>query len=163
MAHVIRRWSQWPHGLRHELSLPARTLGSWVWIPFDTWMSLCIYCMFVLSCVHVVALRQAEPPSKESYWLYKRSRNWKSGQGPTKGCKARMDGRTDRRMGIQTERQTDRQMSLSVFHNCTCMFLKKFKFQNQLANIINLPKKLIYIYLFIYLSIYLFICMIGVS
>jgi hypothetical protein len=43
--------SQWPRGLRHELSSPARTLGSWVGIPLKTWMSVCVYSVFVLSCV----------------------------------------------------------------------------------------------------------------
>jgi hypothetical protein len=34
--------SQWPRSLRHELSLPARTLGSWVRIPLKAWMSVCV-------------------------------------------------------------------------------------------------------------------------
>jgi hypothetical protein len=34
-------------------------------------MSVCIYYMFVLSCVQVAALRLADPPSKKSYRLYK--------------------------------------------------------------------------------------------
>jgi hypothetical protein len=34
-------------------------------------MSVCIYSVFVLSCVQVAALRWADPPSKESYRLYK--------------------------------------------------------------------------------------------
>jgi hypothetical protein len=29
---------QWPRGLRHELSSPDRTLGSWVRIPLKAWM-----------------------------------------------------------------------------------------------------------------------------
>jgi hypothetical protein len=38
-----------PRGLRHELSLLARTLGSWVRIPLKTWMFvrafiLCLCC-----------------------------------------------------------------------------------------------------------------------
>jgi hypothetical protein len=48
-------------------------------------MSVCVYSVFVLPCVQVAALRWADPPSKESYQLRKRSRNWKIGQGPTKG------------------------------------------------------------------------------
>jgi hypothetical protein len=41
--------SQWTHGLRHELSFLARTLGSWVRIPLKAWMSvsafnLCFSC-----------------------------------------------------------------------------------------------------------------------
>jgi hypothetical protein len=31
---------QWPRGLRHELSSPVQTLGSWVRIPHEAWMSL---------------------------------------------------------------------------------------------------------------------------
>jgi hypothetical protein len=43
--------SQWPRGLRHEPSSPARTLGSWVRITLETWMSVCVYSVFVLYCV----------------------------------------------------------------------------------------------------------------
>jgi hypothetical protein len=39
---------------------------------------LCAFILFVLFCVHVAALQQADPPSKESYRLCKRSRTWKS-------------------------------------------------------------------------------------
>jgi hypothetical protein len=45
--------SEWPRGLRHELSSLARTLGSWVRIPPKVLMSVC-FCsvfVFVLSCV----------------------------------------------------------------------------------------------------------------
>jgi hypothetical protein len=35
--------SQWPRGLRHELSSPAQTLGSWIRIPLETWLSVCVY------------------------------------------------------------------------------------------------------------------------
>jgi hypothetical protein len=55
--------SQWPRGLRHELSSPAQTLGSWVRIPLEVWMSVCVY------SVYVEALRRADPPSRESYRL----------------------------------------------------------------------------------------------
>jgi hypothetical protein len=60
-----------PRGLRHELSSPAQTLGSWVRIPLKAWMSVCVYSVFMLSCVQVAALRRAYPPSKESYRLCK--------------------------------------------------------------------------------------------
>jgi hypothetical protein len=39
--------SQWPRGLKHELSSFARTLGSWVRITLEAWMSLCVYSAFV--------------------------------------------------------------------------------------------------------------------
>jgi hypothetical protein len=67
--------SQWPRGLRHELSSPARTLGSWVRISLEAWMSVCVYSMFVLPCVQVADLRRAYHSSKESYRLCKRLRN----------------------------------------------------------------------------------------
>jgi hypothetical protein len=37
------RPSQSPRGLRHELSSPARTLGSWVRILQEAWMSVYVY------------------------------------------------------------------------------------------------------------------------
>jgi hypothetical protein len=73
--------------LRHEPSSPARTLRSWVRIPLETWMSVCVYPVFVLFCVQVAALQRADPPSKESYRLCIGLRNWKSCQGLTKGCR----------------------------------------------------------------------------
>jgi hypothetical protein len=38
--------------LRHESSSPPRTLESWLRIPLEAWMSMCVYSVFVLSCVH---------------------------------------------------------------------------------------------------------------
>jgi hypothetical protein len=46
------RRSQWPRGLRHELSSLARTLGSWVRIPPQAWMSVCVYSVCVVLCVN---------------------------------------------------------------------------------------------------------------
>jgi hypothetical protein len=43
-----------PRGLRHELSSFARTVGSWVRIPFKPWTfgtCVCVYSLFVLSCI----------------------------------------------------------------------------------------------------------------
>jgi hypothetical protein len=37
------RQSQWPRDLRQEPSWPAPTLGSWVRISLDVWMSVCVY------------------------------------------------------------------------------------------------------------------------
>jgi hypothetical protein len=50
-----------PHGLRHELPSYAQTLGSWVRIPLEVWISVCVYSVFVLFCVQVAALRRAHP------------------------------------------------------------------------------------------------------
>jgi hypothetical protein len=55
-------------------SSSAQTLGSWFRIPLQAWMSVCAYSVLVLSYVQVVALRRANPPSKKSYRLCKRSR-----------------------------------------------------------------------------------------
>jgi hypothetical protein len=59
--------SQSPSGLRNELSSLARTMGSWVRIPLEAWMSVYVYSSFVLSCMQVAALRRADHSSKESY------------------------------------------------------------------------------------------------
>jgi hypothetical protein len=42
--------SQWPRCLRHE-SYSARTLVSWVRIPFEAWMSVCVYSVCVDLCI----------------------------------------------------------------------------------------------------------------
>jgi hypothetical protein len=44
-----------------------------------------LFCVYVILCV---GSGLAEPPSKESYRPCKKSRNWKRGQCPTKGCRA---------------------------------------------------------------------------
>jgi hypothetical protein len=80
--------SERPRGLRHELSSPAQSLGSWYRITLEARMSVRVYSVFVLSGVQVEALRRAELPFKESYRLCKRSRNLKIGQGPTKSYRA---------------------------------------------------------------------------
>jgi hypothetical protein len=46
--------SQWPRGMRHEMSSPARTLGSWVLISLKACMFVYVYFVFLLSCVHVM-------------------------------------------------------------------------------------------------------------
>jgi hypothetical protein len=43
--------SQWPRGLRHDMSPSAQTLESWVRILLKAWMFVCVYSVFVLSCV----------------------------------------------------------------------------------------------------------------
>jgi hypothetical protein len=45
--------SQWKLGLRHELSSPSQTLGSWVLVPLEAWLFVSFYCVFVLSCVSI--------------------------------------------------------------------------------------------------------------
>jgi hypothetical protein len=43
--------SQWPRGLGHELSSLARTLGSWVRTPLKAWLSVHLFCVYVVVCV----------------------------------------------------------------------------------------------------------------
>jgi hypothetical protein len=40
--------SQWPRGLRYEMSSPALTLGSCIRISLKAWISVCVYFVFVL-------------------------------------------------------------------------------------------------------------------
>jgi hypothetical protein len=58
--------SQWPRGLRLELSSSARTLWSWVRIPLKAWISVCVYSVFVLPCATDWS------PVQESYSLCKK-------------------------------------------------------------------------------------------
>jgi hypothetical protein len=44
-------------GLRYEQSSPSLTLGLWVRIPLELWMSVCIYSV----CVYVAALHGLIP------------------------------------------------------------------------------------------------------
>jgi hypothetical protein len=76
---------QRPRGLRHELPSPAQTLGSWVRIPLEAWMSVCVYSVFILPCVQVAALRLTDPPSKESYRLCKKIKKVKKRPRSNKG------------------------------------------------------------------------------
>jgi hypothetical protein len=52
--YLISR-SQWPHGLKHELSSPAPTLRSWVRIPLEAWVFVCVQCEFILCIPSVEA------------------------------------------------------------------------------------------------------------
>jgi hypothetical protein len=65
-------------------------------------MDVCVrlFCVCVVLCVQVVALRRTDLPSKESYQLSKKIK--KSVQGSTKDLRA-IDRQTDR----QSESQTD--------------------------------------------------------
>jgi hypothetical protein len=48
LAILVAGRSEWPRDLRHELSTLARTLGSWVQIPLEEWMSACLYSVSVM-------------------------------------------------------------------------------------------------------------------
>jgi hypothetical protein len=64
--------SQWPRGLRHEPSSPARKLGSWIRIQLKAWMSVCVYSVFVLllcvgSCLNNDLIPRTKSPTD---WVY---------------------------------------------------------------------------------------------
>jgi hypothetical protein len=47
VIHLRRCWSQWSQSVRQEMSSPAQTLGSWVRIPLEVWMSAFIMCVIL--------------------------------------------------------------------------------------------------------------------
>jgi hypothetical protein len=73
MMQRFHRWSQWPCDPRRDMSSSAQTLVLCARIPIGTWMFA-----FICFCSHVwmVALRRADPPSKESYRLSIRLMNY---------------------------------------------------------------------------------------
>jgi hypothetical protein len=76
--------SQWPRCLRHELSSPARTLGSW----FESHSSYWYLCVFILRfCCPVCTQRASDGliPCLRSLTDYIKIKNWKSCQSLTKG------------------------------------------------------------------------------
>jgi hypothetical protein len=87
---LILIWSrsQWPRGLKHELSSLARKLGSWVGIPLKPWMSvLCAFTLFVLFCVGGSGLTTGWFPVKGVLPIVYKIKKLKSGQGPAKDCR----------------------------------------------------------------------------
>jgi hypothetical protein len=51
IKEIICGRPQWPSGLGHKLSSPAQTLGAWVRIQLEAWMSVCVYSLCVVLCV----------------------------------------------------------------------------------------------------------------
>jgi hypothetical protein len=80
-------WSQWPCGLRYELSSLARKLVSRFRIPLKAWVSLGTYSVFVVSFVQVAAFRWTDSPSKKSYLLCTDQETEKAAK-VQKGCRA---------------------------------------------------------------------------
>jgi hypothetical protein len=54
----------------------------------DMDVCVCVYSMFMLSCMQAATFRRADHSSKDSYRLCIVSRNWKRGQCSTKSCRA---------------------------------------------------------------------------
>jgi hypothetical protein len=83
----IHGGSQWPRGLRHEMSSLARKLGSLDRIPLMAWMSVCVYSVCVVLCIGS-GLATGWSPVQGVLPTVCRIKKLKSGQGPTKGCRA---------------------------------------------------------------------------
>jgi hypothetical protein len=75
---------EWSRSLRHELSSPARGLGSWVRIPLGAWMCSCGSLCRYRHC------KGTDPPLKESSRLCKDQETEKAAK-VHKGCRA-VDG-----------------------------------------------------------------------
>jgi hypothetical protein len=60
--------SQWPRGLRHELSSPAPTLRSWIRIPLRHGC-LCVFCVRCF-CFYIVSKETASRPKKRLMRTY---------------------------------------------------------------------------------------------
>jgi hypothetical protein len=75
--HIFKNFllSQWLQGLRHEVSSPTQTLGSWVWMPLEACMFICVYAVFVLSCVGSHLVMGWYPIQGVRLTVYKK-RNW---------------------------------------------------------------------------------------
>jgi hypothetical protein len=74
--------TQWPRGLRHELSSFAWILGSWVRIPQESWMYVRVSFVFVLSCVgNGVATGLIPRPRSLTICLWQRFRKCAGGGG----------------------------------------------------------------------------------
>jgi hypothetical protein len=50
IRRIIKSRSQWPRGIGHEMSSLAWTLGSWVRIPLEPWMFVCVYSVCIVLC-----------------------------------------------------------------------------------------------------------------
>jgi hypothetical protein len=85
------------------ITVAARSKGWTVFTPLNTGivgsnptqgMDICVRLFFLCAvlCVQVAALRRADPPSKQSHRMCKRSRNWKAAKGLQRAVEPWMDG-----------------------------------------------------------------------
>jgi hypothetical protein len=72
-----------------SITVSTRTLGSWVRILLEAWMCVCFYSVCAVLCVDSGLARGWSPVQGVLPTVYAVGlRNWKSGQGPIKGCRA---------------------------------------------------------------------------
>jgi hypothetical protein len=79
--------SQWPRCLRHEQSSSTWTLGSWVRIALEAWISVYVYSVCDVLC-EGSGLATDWSPVQGVLPTVRRIRKLKSGQGSTKDCRA---------------------------------------------------------------------------
>jgi hypothetical protein len=104
--------SQWPLGLTHELTSPIRTLGSWVRIPFKTWMSVYVHSVFVMSFVDSGLATGWSPvqgvlPTVLALW------NW---------SETKLQGGSNKEKR-ERERETDRNVNRPYIYECETLCL----------------------------------------
>jgi hypothetical protein len=79
--------SQWPSGLRHELSSLALTLGLGFRIPLKTWMSVCVYSVCRKRPCDALIPRPRIPTERCVGLMLCRTRHWL-----TEGCRTPYSG-----------------------------------------------------------------------
>jgi hypothetical protein len=77
---------EWQITAAAQLKANIEIMGSNPTWSMDVYVRL--FCDCAVLCVQVSALQRADPPSKESHRMCKRSINWKTVKAQKKGCRA---------------------------------------------------------------------------
>jgi hypothetical protein len=77
------------------VSSPAQTLGSWVGIPLQALMSVCVYSVFVLSCVQVAAWRRTDPRPSSPIVCVKDEETEKAAKAKQRAVEPQTDRQTE--------------------------------------------------------------------
>jgi hypothetical protein len=111
--------SQRPRGLKHELSSPDQTLGSWVRIPLKSMdVCVCLFCVCAVVCAGS-GLATSLSPVQGVLRLCKWSRNWKAAKAQQRAVEPYIDIRCRTSEGQFTRYVTtkDSQPSDKIFSN----------------------------------------------
>jgi hypothetical protein len=109
--------SQRSRSLRYELSSLARTLGSWVQIPLKAWISVCVYSVFVFSCVDN-GLATGSSPVQGVLPIVLGLRNWNETKHSTDAVcsKVGASGKRKREKERESEWSVDHEFEKNLFH-----------------------------------------------